>query len=54
MLLFVETDQKLNGQCNNAVLNTVGQSVTLIYVDGTRGWKNTQILLLMFQEFLIL
>ena len=30
---------KLNGQCNNAVLNTVGQSVTLIYVDGTRGWK---------------
>ena len=33
---------KLNGQCNNAVLNTVGQSVTLIYVDGTRGWKNVQ------------
>ena len=33
---------KLNGQCNNAVLNTVAQSVTLIYVDGTRGWKNVQ------------
>ena len=31
---------KLNGQCFNAVLSTVGQSVTLVYVDGTRGWKN--------------
>jgi hypothetical protein len=27
--------------CNNATLNTVGQSITLVYVDATRGWKNT-------------
>tara|TARA_R100000231_G_scaffold46731_1_gene40149 strand:- start:1661 stop:3040 length:1380 start_codon:yes stop_codon:yes gene_type:complete len=33
---------KINSQCNNAVLKTEGQSVTLIYVDGTRGWKNVQ------------
>jgi hypothetical protein len=32
---------KLNGVCAGAVLNTQGQSITLIYVDGTRGWKNT-------------
>ena len=33
---------KINGGCFNATLNTAGQSVTLIYVDGTRGWKNIQ------------
>ena len=33
---------KINGGCFNAELNTMGQSVTLIYVDGTRGWKNIQ------------
>jgi len=33
---------KINGGCFNAELNTAGQSVTLVYVDGTRGWKNTQ------------
>ena len=33
---------KIGGACNNAVLNTEGQSVTLIYVDGTRGWLNIQ------------
>jgi hypothetical protein len=32
---------KINGQCNPATLNTRGQSITLVYVDGTRGWKNT-------------
>jgi len=32
---------KINGACANALLSTQGQSVTLIYVDGTRGWKNT-------------
>ena len=31
---------KINGSCNNATLDTTGQSVTLVYVDGTRGWKN--------------
>jgi len=33
---------KINGGCFNATLNTMGQSVTLVYVDGTRGWKNVQ------------
>ena len=33
---------KINGVCANAILSTQGQSITLIYVDGTRGWKNTQ------------
>jgi hypothetical protein len=32
---------KINGSCNNASLSTKGQSITLVYVDGTRGWKNT-------------
>ena len=32
---------KINGICNNATLNTEGQSITLVYVDATRGWKNT-------------
>ena len=32
---------KLNGQCNCATLSTAGQSITMVYVDGTRGWKNT-------------
>ena len=30
---------KINGECSNATLDTAGQSVTLVYVDGTRGWK---------------
>jgi hypothetical protein len=32
---------KINGSCNNASLSTEGQSITLVYVDATRGWKNT-------------
>ena len=32
----------INGVATNAELTTKGQSVTLIYVDGTRGWKNVQ------------
>jgi hypothetical protein len=32
----------INGGAFNALLNTEGQSVTLVYVDGTRGWKNVQ------------
>jgi len=31
---------KINGACNNANLNTESQSVTLIYVDGTKGWQD--------------
>jgi hypothetical protein len=32
---------KINGVCATAVLSTQGQSITLVYVDATRGWKNT-------------
>ena len=31
---------KINGQCANATLNTESQSVTLIYVDATKGWQD--------------
>ena len=31
---------KINGICANAALNTESQSVTLIYVDGTKGWQD--------------
>ena len=31
---------KINGECANAVLDTQSQSVTLIYVDGTKGWQD--------------
>ena len=33
---------KIGGECANATLNTVDQSVTLIYVDGTKGWQDIQ------------
>jgi hypothetical protein len=31
---------KINGACNNTDLTTESQSVTLIYVDGTKGWQD--------------
>ena len=31
---------KINGQCEDATLKTESQSVTLIYVDGTKGWQD--------------
>ena len=31
---------KINGECACATLNTESQSVTLIYVDGTKGWQD--------------
>jgi hypothetical protein len=31
----------INGGAFNSALSTEGQSITLVYVDGTRGWKNT-------------
>jgi hypothetical protein len=31
----------INGVCAITSLSTQGQSITLVYVDGTRGWKNT-------------
>ena len=30
---------KINGVCGNVTLNTEDQSITLIYVDSTRGWR---------------
>ena len=32
----------INGVASNQVLNTDGQSVVLVYVDGTQGWVPTQ------------
>jgi hypothetical protein len=33
---------KIGGVCANASLSTQGQSITLVYVDATEGWKNVQ------------
>ena len=33
---------KIGGNAGDATLNTEGQSVTFVYVDGTEGWKNVQ------------
>jgi hypothetical protein len=33
--------EKIGGVNANVTLSTEGQSVTLVYVDGTEGWKNT-------------
>jgi hypothetical protein len=33
---------KINGVCGCGTLNTESQSVTLIYVDGTKGWQDIQ------------
>jgi hypothetical protein len=40
-LTLCRNSSKINGVCGNSILNTEGQSITLVYVDGTRGWKNT-------------
>ena len=32
---------KIDGTCFNACLSTKNQSITLVYVDGTQGWKTT-------------
>ena len=33
---------KINGACQDGTLSTKNQSITLVYVDGTRGWKTVQ------------
>jgi len=33
---------KINGECSCATLSTEGQSLTLVYVDGTKGWQDVQ------------
>jgi hypothetical protein len=34
--------EKINGGAGAIILSTEGQSLTLIYVDGTQGWKSVQ------------
>ena len=34
--------EKIAGSTDDAVLTMEGQSITLVYVDGTEGWKNVQ------------
>ena len=34
--------EKIGGIASSIALNTEGQSVTFVYVDGTEGWKNVQ------------
>ena len=38
-LTLCRNSSKINGTCQNAILSTEGASVTMVYVDGTRGWK---------------
>ena len=38
-LTLCRNSSKINGECTNTSLSTQGASVTLVYVDGTRGWK---------------
>jgi len=33
---------KIDGNCGNAVLNISGMTQTVVYVDGTKGWKSIQ------------
>ena len=33
---------KINGDSNDAYLTTKGQSVTMVYIDATQGWKSVQ------------
>jgi hypothetical protein len=33
---------KISGNCLDATLDTKGQSITMIYIDGTQGWENIQ------------
>jgi hypothetical protein len=41
-LTICRNGSKINGACFNATLGTQGQSITLIYVDGTKGWQDIQ------------
>ena len=34
--------EKIGGETTDVVLNTEGQSVTVVYIDGTEGWVNVQ------------
>jgi hypothetical protein len=41
-LTLCNNGNKINGVCLSAKLSTQNQSVTLIYVDGTKGWQDIQ------------
>jgi hypothetical protein len=41
-LTLCNNGNKINGVCATKKLSTEGQSVTLIYVDGTKGWQDIQ------------
>ena len=38
-LTICRNSSKINGGCFNASVSTKGAAITLVYVDGTRGWK---------------
>lgn len=40
-LTLCKNSSKINGSCNNAIISTQGVAFSLVYVDGTRGWKQT-------------
>jgi hypothetical protein len=41
-VIVCRNGSKIRGDCANATLSTEAQSVTLIYVDGTKGWLDIQ------------
>jgi hypothetical protein len=41
-LTLCNNGNKINGVCATASLSTQNQSVSLIYVDGTKGWQDIQ------------
>jgi|TARA_B100001093_G_scaffold132150_1_gene124677 hypothetical protein len=38
-LTICRNSSKINGGCFNGIVSTQGAAITLVYVDGTRGWK---------------
>jgi len=38
-LTLCRNSSKIGGTCNNGILNSSLQSISLIYIDGTQGWK---------------
>jgi len=39
---LARNSSKIGGMCFDATLSTEGQSITMVYVDGTQGWENIQ------------
>jgi hypothetical protein len=42
LVTLCNNGNKINGVCGTASLNTQNQSVSLIYVDATKGWQDIQ------------